>query len=76
VDHGIVIVQVSQGSPAESAGLRRGDVITEVDGKAVTDTDAFGELIRNATPGAQMKLTVQRNDQTLTITATLGTRSA
>jgi S1-C subfamily serine protease len=76
VDHGVVVVQVSQGSPAEAAGLRRGDVITEVDGKAVASTDAFGELIRDAKAGSQMKLTVQRNDQTLTITATLGTRSA
>jgi S1-C subfamily serine protease len=76
VDHGIVIVQVSQGSPAETAGLRRGDVITEVDGKAITDTDAFGDQVKAAGAGTQMKLTVQRNEQSLTITVTLGTRSA
>jgi S1-C subfamily serine protease len=76
VDHGVVVVEVSQGSPAEAAGLRRGDVITEVDGKAVASTDAFGQLIRDAKAGSQMKLTVQRDTQTLTITATLGTRSA
>jgi len=46
---GLVITDVAQGSAAEEAGLRSGDVILEVNRKAVSDPAEFQQLVRSAT---------------------------
>jgi PDZ domain-containing protein len=53
------VVTVAKGLPAEGV-LRRGDVITAVDGKPVTCNAAAASLIRARTPGAPVTLTVAR----------------
>jgi serine protease Do len=45
-EHGVVVTQVESGSPAGEAGLRRGDVILEVNQKEVNDVAAFLEAIK------------------------------
>jgi serine protease Do len=45
---GVVISDVESGSPAEEAGLQRGDVVQEVNRKAVTSPDAFAQAVRNS----------------------------
>jgi serine protease Do len=47
-DQGVVIAEVEPGSPADEAGLRRGDVIVEVDKKEVEDAAELKELLKNA----------------------------
>jgi len=47
-DHGVVIAEVEPDSPAEEAGLRRGDVIVEVDKEEVEDTAELKELLKKA----------------------------
>ena len=49
---GVVITTVEPGSPAESAGLRRGDVILELNQEPVSDAGEFGAAIRSAEKGA------------------------
>lgn len=46
---GALIMEVTEGSPAEEAGLQVGDIVTEYDGKTVMDMDTLVELV-NATP--------------------------
>ncbi len=46
---GLVITSVAQGSAAEQAGLRQGDVILEVNRKPISDTAEFQKLVRGAT---------------------------
>jgi serine protease Do len=46
--HGVVIAEVEPGSPADEAGLRRGDVIVEVDKEEVGDTAELKELLKKA----------------------------
>jgi serine protease Do len=60
-----VITQVMRGSPAEEAGLRRGDVVLEVNRKAVGNTDEFEQHIGASDKGAL--LLVRRGDATLFI---------
>ncbi len=60
---GVVVTQVLRGSPASEAGLRRGDVILEVDRKSVTDVTTFEERLGAAEKGAL--LLVRRGDNTL-----------
>jgi len=50
-DHGAVVTAVVPGSPAEGAGLAAGDVVTAVDGAAVTSAEALGALIVEYRPG-------------------------
>jgi serine protease Do len=58
--HGVVIVQVEPGSPADSAGLRERDVVVSVDGQAVPDAGAFRALVEKARPGDVLRLRVRR----------------
>jgi len=52
-DHGVVIANVETGSPAERAGLKRGDVILSVDGREIRSGD---ELVTESEPRPKLKL--------------------
>jgi len=67
---------ITSGSPAAKAGLHAGDLITAIDGKPVTSTDAFIATIDTYSPGNVVTLTVKRGGKTLQIKATLGVRPA
>jgi putative serine protease PepD len=73
---GAQISTVQTGTPASTAGLQSGDVVTAIDGKAITSTDDFIAAIDNYTPGQTIKLTVTRQGQTKQISVKLGTRPA
>jgi serine protease Do len=62
-EQGVVITQVARGSTAEEAGLRRGDVVLEVNRKGVTNVDEFEQQIAASDKGAL--LLVRRGDTTL-----------
>src|ERR1043166_678272 len=69
---GVVVYQVQSGSGADRAGLRRGDVITALNGTAVTDANSFRNAIAGTAPGTQVTLTVKRNGSEQQVRATLG----
>ncbi|MEJ2261924.1 MAG: trypsin-like peptidase domain-containing protein [Anaerolineales bacterium] len=73
--HGVVIINVASGSPADTAGLRPKDVITAVDGKALKTESALAEIEHSHKPGDKLSLTVIRGSQTLHIEVTLGATS-
>jgi serine protease Do len=60
---GVVVVRVAPDSPAEKAGLRQGDVIEKVDGKAVTTSKEVQQLVRSHKPGQSLNLLLYRNGQ-------------
>ncbi|MEW5986744.1 MAG: PDZ domain-containing protein [Chloroflexota bacterium] len=68
----ITVAEVLPDTPAAEAGLQAGDVITAVDGESVDFPNKVQELIRGKNPGDTITLTVQRGDETLELTATLG----
>jgi putative serine protease PepD len=70
---GAQVTQVQQGSPAESAGLQAGDVITAINGKPVPSTAAFIQTVDSYAPGTKITVTVKGGR---TATLTLGTRPA
>ena len=74
VDSGLLITDVTSGSGAEDAGLEEGDVILTFDGQELTTSDELGDAIAAKQPGDEVKLEVQRGDEKLEISATLGER--
>lgn len=69
---GAEVQSVTEGSPADEAGLRRGDFITHLDGQELEPTmDLAGTLIKFS-PGDDVVLTVVRDDYSLDVAVTLG----
>jgi serine protease Do len=74
--HGVVVVQVEPGSPAEKAGLQVGDVILSYNGKAIDEANLLPRLVGNTKPGQPAKLEVWRKGERQTLTATVGEMQA
>jgi putative serine protease PepD len=74
--NGVKVTSVEAGSGAKKAGLQVGDVITELDGTAVTTAGQLRAIIAVDKPGQTVTLTIRRNGDTKTIKATLGNRPA
>jgi PDZ domain len=74
--NGVSVIRVSRGSPAEEAGIRDGDVITEVDGEAVTTPDELADAIRAHDPGDEVTITYTRDGGTNETTVRLDDRFA
>jgi putative serine protease PepD len=73
---GAVVGSVSSGSPASSAGIKTGDVVTAVDGKAISGSGDLVAAIASHNPGDTIKLTIHRGTGTLTQSVTLATQPA
>jgi len=72
-EEGVVIGDVLTGEAAEKAGLRRGDVITHINGDLVKNVTAFVNKIRNFPPNTKIKLNVIREKEKLIVEVELGT---
>jgi putative serine protease PepD len=72
----VTVAAVSAGGPASAAGLRVGDAIVSVDGKAVADPDDVAAAIQDRHPGESVKVQVQRGGSSQTLTVTLAERPA
>jgi len=60
---GALVSAVSEGSPAEKAGVKRGDVITAIDGQAVKDSNSLRNSVSRLQPGSTVSLTLWRAGQ-------------
>jgi serine protease Do len=73
---GALISDVINGSPADEAGLKQGDVIVEVDGKEVESTGKLRNMIATLGAGAQVNLSIIRDGEKVKIELTLDELSA
>jgi putative serine protease PepD len=71
---GAQVSSVQSGSPASTAGVKAGDVITAVDGKPIAKADDLTAAVSSRAPTDKVTLTVTRNGKTMTIDVTLGVR--
>ena len=71
---GAEVQEVIPGSPAEEAGLRVGDLIRKVDGRAVTSNRPLADVLSAYRPGDRVVLTVEREGREIEIRVTLGRR--
>jgi serine protease Do len=69
---GALIGDVSPGSPAEKAGLKSGDVVTQLNGQAVEDASQLKLRVAQTSPGSKVQLGVNRSGEAKTFDVTLG----
>jgi len=73
---GALVSSVDAGSPADKAGLKQGDVVTQYNGKDVLDNNQLRNAVGATLPGTTVPLTVLRNGRTETVNVTVGTLEA
>lgn len=71
---GVAVEKVLENSPAQAAGLQKGDVIISVDGDEVTGTRKLTRLIGEIAPDHKTKLVIWRNGSEQEVTATIARR--
>ncbi len=71
---GEIIGRVEPNGPAAKAGIRAGDVVTKVNGNAVTPDTTLSYLIANVAPGSTARLDIIRDGKPMSITANVTTR--
>ena len=70
--NGALVNDVEGGGPAAKAGVKRGDVITALNGQPVKDSNVLRNEIAQLQPGTTAKLTVRRDGSERELTVTLG----
>jgi serine protease Do len=65
-DKGVLIGDVVEGSPAEKAGLQRGDVLIEFEGKKVEEPNQLRNMVADTSPGQIVTLKIIRDNKTQT----------
>ncbi len=62
--NGVVVIRVVPNSPAATAGVRRGDVIVQVDGKPITSAEQLQNIVEDSRLDQVLQVKVQRGSQT------------
>ncbi len=71
-EKGVLIGDVIEGSPAESAGIQRGDVIIEYDGKKIEDPHQLRNMVAGTEPGEKIEITIIRDNKKEVKNITIG----
>jgi len=69
---GVLLAGVRPGGPADTAGLRRGDILIKIDAHDVRNVEDLMFVLANAKPGTKAKVTVLREGKRLELEATYG----
>jgi serine protease Do len=72
---GVIVDAPVPGSPAAEAGIRAGDIITDVDGAPIRDRPDFGRLIGMVLPGHQAKLRILRDGTSKVVALTVAAKT-
>jgi S1-C subfamily serine protease len=70
--NGVLVVQVLPNSPAAAAGMRRGDVVVEIDGQSVTTADQLQRMVENSGVAQVLQIKVRRGRETDTLSVRTG----
>ena len=71
---GAIIAGVMRGGPADKAGVRAGDILVEVEGKAIPNTATMLNVIAQLAPGASSRFTFVRDGKEIDLPITVGKR--
>jgi membrane-associated protease RseP (regulator of RpoE activity) len=73
---GVKLDGVTEGSPADKAGLKAGDIIVKFGGQPVEDLESYMDALSRRKPGDMVEVVVLREGKETTLKATLGTRAS
>lgn len=80
IPYGVFIVEVEEDSPAQQAGIRKGDVIVKFDGRKITSNDDMKDTMQHYKAGETVKITIMRSVdgeyQSVELEIQLGSRPA
>lgn len=71
IPEGAYVQQVVSGSPADKAGVLKGDIITKLDGQRVDSKTQLSEIIAKKKAGNTITITIYRDEKTIEIKTTL-----
>ena len=71
---GVLVVAVQPGSPAEKAGIRRGDIILEANGAKVNDAFQLRQLVADRAAGDKLSVKLRHGDAEKSLSVTVGTQ--
>lgn len=71
---GAIVGGIERGSPAEKSGIQLGDVIVNINGRAVADVNAALKAIAEVPPGKMVPVTLMRRNQVVEVRVTVGKR--
>ena len=69
---GAVVAAVDEGSPAEAAGIKRGDIITKFGDTEISEYTQYETALKNYFPGDKVTVAYYRSGKNLTTTITIG----
>jgi serine protease Do len=69
---GVLVADVTKGSPAAKAGLKRGDVILALNGRPMTDPGQLRNTVAMSAPGTKVPLEILRDNKKREVTVELG----
>jgi serine protease Do len=72
-ERGVEVVNVEEGSPADNAGIKTGDVLLSYNGENILGTQQFSRLVRETPPGRKIKIQIWRDGKAQSLVATIGT---
>lgn len=72
--NGVLVQEIQPGGPADKAGLKAGDIITQIDGRQVKDGDDLVNEIASRHPGSTVRLGFVRDGKPQDATVTIGDR--
>lgn len=79
IPDGVYVSDVASGSPAEKAGIRKGDVITKIGSDSVASAEGLEKVLANYSSGTEQDITVERDDNgswtEKTLSVTFGTNA-
>lgn len=74
VEQGVAVLAVEEGSPAEEAGIRTGDIMVALDGEPLASSEQLLARLRGFNPGETVTAELMREGETAEVEITLGER--
>jgi serine protease Do len=71
-EKGVLVGDVVDGGPSEKAGLKRGDIVVEFDGRKIEDPNQLRNMVANTEPGKHVELKIIREGKAETKSVTIG----
>jgi serine protease DegQ len=72
IKYGLYVTDVKPQSPAETAGIKKGDILVKMDGKELKTVDSLHDLLNGYEAGTELEITLIRNTKPETVTVVVG----